>query len=159
MKKYFYTDGTNYFGPFTLEELREKNITRDTKVWFQELDEWKPAGTIPELADIFKFVPPPIENQNSNLNNMENLIYQKPPKKWLLEAILVTLFCCVPFGIAGIVNAAKVEDRFYAGDIEGAYRASSKAKLWTTIGFWIGFTIFVIYLIYFVIAGAVIGYY
>ncbi len=49
MKKYFYSDGTNNFGPFTLEELREKNITRETKVWFQELGEWKPAGTVPEL--------------------------------------------------------------------------------------------------------------
>ncbi|MCK4345981.1 MAG: DUF4339 domain-containing protein [Bacteroidales bacterium] len=40
MKKYFYTDGTNKFGPFTFEELKEKNISRETKVWFQELDDW-----------------------------------------------------------------------------------------------------------------------
>ena len=28
------------------------------------------------------------------------------PKTWLVESILVTLFCCLPFGIVGIVNAA-----------------------------------------------------
>lgn len=80
MKKYFYTDGTNNFGPFTLEELREKNITRETKVWFQELGDWKPAGNIPELTEIFKLVPPPITKieSNSNFNNMENLNNQKP---------------------------------------------------------------------------------
>ena len=157
MKKYFYTDGTNNFGPFTLEELREKSITRETQVWFQELGEWKPAGTVPELNDIFKFVPPPITKPNSNFNSMENLNNQKPPKTWLVESILVTLFCCLPFGIAGIVNASKVESRFYAGDIDGANRSSEEAKKWTTVSFWIGLAVGVIYLIV-VIAGAASGF-
>jgi hypothetical protein len=157
MKKYFYTDGTNNFGPFTLEELKEKNITRETKVWFQELGDWKPAGTVPELTDIFKLVPPPITKQNTNFNSMENLSNQKPPKTWLVESILVTLFCCLPFGIAGIVNASKVESRFYAGDIDGANRSSAEAKKWTTVSFWIGLAVGVIYLIV-VIAGAASGF-
>ncbi len=63
MKKYFYSDGTNNFGPFTIEELKEKKITRETKVWFQELGEWKPAGIVPEMDEIFKLVPPPIKKQ------------------------------------------------------------------------------------------------
>ena len=109
MKKYFYADGTNSYGPFTFDELKEKGITRETKVWFQELDNWKPAGQIPELTEIFKLVPPPITNTNSKFSNMDNLKNQKPPKTWLVESILVTLFCCLPFGIAGIVNASKVE--------------------------------------------------
>lgn len=155
MKKYFYTDGTNNFGPFTLEELHEKKITRETKVWFQELGEWKPAGEVPELTDIFKFTPPPINK--ANYKTMENINNQKPPKTWLVESILVTLFCCLPFGIAGIVNAAKVESRFYAGDIEGANRSSTDAKKWTTISFWIGITVGVIYLIV-VVASAASGY-
>jgi len=153
MKKYFYTDGTNNFGPFTLEELREKLITRETKVWFQELGEWKSAGNVPELNEIFKLAPPPISKTNSNFNNMENINNQKPPKTWLVESILVTLFCCLPFGIAGIVNAAKVESRFYAGDINGANRSSEDAKKWTTVSFWIGVAVGVIYLIV-VMAGA-----
>ncbi|HBX88247.1 MAG TPA: hypothetical protein DEG09_06480, partial [Marinilabiliaceae bacterium] len=41
MTKYFYSDGTNSYGPFTIEELKEKGITRETKVWFQELGDWK----------------------------------------------------------------------------------------------------------------------
>lgn len=157
MRKYFYTDGTNNFGPFTIEELRDKSITRETKVWFQELGEWKPAGTVPELTEIFKLVPPPITKTNSNFNNMDNLSNQKPPKTWLVESILVTLFCCLPFGIAGIVNASKVESRFYAGDIDGANRSSEEAKKWTTVSFWIGLAVGVIYLIV-VIAGAASGF-
>lgn len=70
------------------------------------------------------------------MQNFDN--YQKPPKSWLVESIMVTLFCCLPFGIAGIVNAAKVESQFYAGDTYGALRASQEAGKWTKIGFWIG---------------------
>lgn len=59
MKKYFYSNGIN-FGSFTLAQLRQKNITRETKVWFKELGEWKPAGAVLELTDIYKLTSPPI---------------------------------------------------------------------------------------------------
>jgi len=79
MKKYFYSDGTNSFGPFSIEELKEKEITRESLIWFQELGEWKKASAIEELNDLFTLVPPPIQQQNnyiqqstrqSNSNNM-----------------------------------------------------------------------------------------
>lgn len=145
MKKYYYSDGTNRFGPFTLDELRRKSITRETKVWFQGLGDWQSAGTIPELSDILNLVPPPITITNLNINTMDNLNNQTPPKTWLIESILVTLFCCLPLGIAGIINASKVESRFYAGDISGANRHSAAAKQWTTTSLWLGIVIGVIY--------------
>jgi hypothetical protein len=77
----------------------------------------------------------------------------RPPKTWLVESILVTILCCLPFGIAGIVNAAKVESRFYSGDIDGAQRASSEAGKWTKIGFWLGVAGIVLYFLFFVIIG------
>jgi hypothetical protein len=67
MKKYFYSDGTKEFGPFTIEELKEKGLTRETNVWFHELGEWKKAGTIPELKELFDFIPPPIKQSNDNI--------------------------------------------------------------------------------------------
>ncbi|MDD4822270.1 MAG: CD225/dispanin family protein [Bacteroidales bacterium] len=70
---------------------------------------------------------------------------QKPPKTWLVESILVSLFCCLPFGIAGIVNASRVESRFFAKDYEGAIRASQNAKKWTIVSFAIGFIIILFY--------------
>lgn len=84
--------------------------------------------------------------------------HKYPPKNWLVESILVTLFCCLPFGIAGIVNATKVESRFYAGDIEGANRAAAEAKKWTKIGFWISLVGIIIYLLFYaVVMASVIG--
>lgn len=69
------------------------------------------------------------------------------PKTWLAESILVTLFCCLPFGIVGIINAAKVSTLYAQGNYEQAQLASAGAKKWTTIGFLIGFAVYVIYFI------------
>jgi len=78
---------------------------------------------------------------------MENFNNQQPPKTWLVESILVTLFCCLPFGIVGIVNASKVESRFYAGDINGANTASADAKKWTIISLFAGIAVIIVWLI------------
>ena len=70
-----------------------------------------------------------------------------PPKTWLVESILVTLFCCMPFGIVGIVYAAMVESRFYAGQYDAALQASQTAGKWTKIGFWVGLACIVLSII------------
>ncbi|MHB1108479.1 MAG: CD225/dispanin family protein [Lutibacter sp.] len=57
---------------------------------------------------------------------------QHPPKNYLIESILVTIFCCLPFGIAGIVFAAQVNAKFEMGDYEGAKKASEEAQKWMT---------------------------
>lgn len=61
-----------------------------------------------------------------------------PPKNWLVESILVTLFCCLPFGIVGIINASSVNTKYAAGDYAGAQHASEQAGKWTKIGFFVG---------------------
>lgn len=63
------------------------------------------------------------------------------PKTWLVESILVTIFCCLPFGVVGIVKASNVEAIWRRGDIVGAEAASQSAGFWTKLGFWIGLAI------------------
>lgn len=63
------------------------------------------------------------------------------PKTWLVESILVTIFCCLPFGVVGIVKASNVESAWRRGDIYGAETASQSAGFWTKLGFWIGLAI------------------
>lgn len=75
------------------------------------------------------------------------------PKNWLVESILVTLFCCLPFGIAGIVNASSVNSKYAAGDIAGAQAASAAAGKWTKIGFFVGIGVYVLYILFFVVLG------
>lgn len=72
MKKYFYSDGTNNFEPFTIEELKQKEISRETMIWFHELGELKKADTIQELNDLFALIPPPVQSQISNNQNSIN---------------------------------------------------------------------------------------
>ncbi|CAN5152903.1 hypothetical protein BH09BAC3_BH09BAC3_16690 [soil metagenome] len=107
---------------------------------------------------MFAGVGSPIIFLNFHLNPkpkiMENLnTGQKPPKTWLVESILATIFCCIPVGIVGIVNATKVESRFYAGDIAGANQASADAAKWTKITFFIGVTWIVCYILFIVFFG------
>jgi len=70
------------------------------------------------------------------------------PPSHMVKAILATILCCWPTGIAAIVYAAKVTTLIGAGDIEGAWRASRSADTWgnVTVGlgaiaFLIGFVI------------------
>ncbi len=76
-----------------------------------------------------------------NENFAEIPVDSSPPKTWLIESILVAVFCCLPFGIVGIVNASRVESRFYAGNPMGAVRASKEAKRFTMIAFFTGLVI------------------
>lgn len=169
MQKYFYADGENSKGPFSLDELKSKGITSNTKVWCEGMTDWVPASQVSDLKDLLRLSPPPLgtesraenrndnylKNNNYNKNTMENST-QQPPKTWLVESILVTLFCCLPLGIAGIVNASKVESRFYAGDINAAQQASADAKKWTLISFWLGLIGIALYIIL-VAAGVAAG--
>ncbi|MEU4203604.1 CD225/dispanin family protein [Streptomyces sp. NPDC039022] len=59
--------------------------------------------------------------------------YARPPQNYLVPAILVTLFCFLPTGIAAIVFATQVNAKAGVGDRAGAEAASKKAKLWTFI--------------------------
>lgn len=69
------------------------------------------------------------------------------PKNWLVESILVTILCCLPFGIAGIVFASQVNSKWASGDHAGAQKASLEAGKWTKIGFFVGLAVMVIYII------------
>ena len=66
---------------------------------------------------------------------------------YLVQAILVTIFCCLPFGIVSIVYAAQVNGKLVAGDITGARQASTNAKTWAWISFGIPLVIVGVYLV------------
>ena len=77
-----------------------------------------------------------------------------PPPNHLVWAILSTLFCCLPLGIASIVFAAQVNSKYAAGDMAGAQESSRKARqfaLWATI---IGVVLVVLYLVLILVGAA-----
>ena len=57
---------------------------------------------------------------------------------YLAQAILVTIFCCIPFGIVAIAYAAQVNGKLETGDYAGALRTSNSAKTWCWVSLWVG---------------------
>jgi predicted RNA-binding Zn-ribbon protein involved in translation (DUF1610 family) len=83
--------------------------------------------------------------------------FHTPPPNYLVQAILVTLFCCLPFGIVAIVYAAQVNGRAHAGDMAGAQSASDSAKMWCWVSFGLGLGVSVLWF-FLGIIGAINGH-
>lgn len=75
---------------------------------------------------------------------------------YLVQSILVTIFCCLPFGIPAIVFAAQVNGKLASGDLQGAMKASKQAKMWSWISFGCGLAFILIYVVL-IIIGAVVS--
>ena len=69
----------------------------------------------------------------------------QPIQNYLWQSIVVTLCCCLPFGIVAIIFAAQVNDKLRRGDVAGAMHASKQAKMWGLIGAGIGVLVMLIY--------------
>ena len=67
---------------------------------------------------------------------------------YLVHAIVVTVLCCLPFGIVAIVYAAQVNGRLAAGDYNGAVEASRKARTWCWVSFGVGIASALVYAAY-----------
>lgn len=81
-----------------------------------------------------------------------------PPQNYLVWAILTTLFCCLPLGVASIVFSGQVNSKWTAGDFAGAQESSRKAKqfaLWGTIGG--GIVMAVVVVLYVIIIAAAVN--
>lgn len=75
---------------------------------------------------------------------------------YLVQAILVTIFCCLPAGIVAIVFAAQVNGRVRSGDLADAQRLSRNAKTWCWISFGVGLAAGIVYLVI-MIFGVLVG--
>jgi uncharacterized membrane protein YvbJ len=64
---------------------------------------------------------------------------------YLVFAILATVLCCLPTGIAAIVYAAQVNSKLQAGDLAGAQAASKNAKMWCWVSFGVGLAVGLLY--------------
>jgi len=78
MKKFYYHDGTAQQGPFDIEELKLKSLTKTTMIWYEGLPEWKKADEIDELKELFIVkTPPPLMASPPKLQVETNSISEK----------------------------------------------------------------------------------
>lgn len=66
------------------------------------------------------------------------------PNNYLVWSILVTLFCCLPFGIVAIVKSSQVNGLWAQGRYAEAQASADSARKWVTWGAVIGLIVFVI---------------
>lgn len=138
MEYYLLIDGLKR-GPYSFDNLLQNGLTKDALVWHTGMTDWKRAADMVELRELLEKMPPPPPS-NGSVTPSSAI----PPKSWLVESILVTLFCCLPFGIAGIVYACKVSSEYSAGNYEAALKDSQSAGKWTKIGFFVGLILLII---------------
>lgn len=77
------------------------------------------------------------------------------PTTWLWQSIVVTILCCLPLGIVGIIYASRVQELWAQGRQAEAERASRTAKNWTLAGFVLSLAGYIIYFLF--IAFGIIG--
>ena len=66
---------------------------------------------------------------------------------YLVQAILVTIFCCMPFGVPAIVFAAMASSHLTAGNRAAALAASNNARTWCWVSFCCGLVVPVVWLL------------
>lgn len=139
MQWYYSKNGTQ-LGPVSEGELLAKlasgEVSAADLVWKEGMADWRPAGNVAELASVAvvnsPYAPPAFSSVpmpgGASIPN------------YLWQSIVVTIFCCWPFGIPAIVYAAKVDSLRARGDIAGAMAASASAKTWCIVaaGIWLG---------------------
>ncbi|XP_072018017.1 proline-rich transmembrane protein 1-like [Amphiura filiformis] len=69
-----------------------------------------------------------------------------PPEDYLVKSVLVTVLCCLPFGIVGIVQSGAAKTSYAAGNYQEAERLSQSARLWSITGLICGIVITVVYI-------------
>jgi hypothetical protein len=156
-KDYYYLNGETKIGPFQLEALKSMPIRPDTLVWNNSLPDWVQAGSLPELQSFFAStgVPPSGGYQTANTFSYNHPGDAVPPmpENYLVWAILATIFCCWPIGIAAIVNAAKVSSLYGVRNYAEAQKASENAKKWTIWTAVAGGVFWILYILFFLVFG------
>lgn len=81
---------------------------------------------------------------------MEN---PQKPDNYMVWAILSTLFCCLPLGIASILSASKVNQLYRAGNYQEAQKSSDMAKKLAIISAVLGLVVNAIYFFFVILGG------
>ena len=71
MTTYFIKDVDYESGPFTIEQLKLKLVTKETPVWYAAIKDWTTAGQVYELKELFE----PKLSSSSFVKNKLNKIW------------------------------------------------------------------------------------
>lgn len=122
MKQYYFSNGQDPIGPFSLEELSKQAITPNSLIWHEGITDWQPANKIeelwalmtPTLPPIRRVSPPPISNHQSvqdkktPFNNLSSSLEtsnilddQSKRKYYLIGGSIILLLLLLFSGVLG----------------------------------------------------------
>lgn len=126
---YYVMLGGQQKGPYTLDQLVELGIRPDTYVWCKGMADWQHADEVADICRAFRLhivdirhpkrldpnqsnpQPEAPENNNNEFRPLFDPAEPNPsaplPRGMLPVAIIVTLFCFFPTGLASIYYAVK----------------------------------------------------
>ena len=168
--EWYYAKHGKQEGPVDLATLQgmlnSGQVAPTDLVWHERMYEWTAAQEVPELnpQPVQPLAPTMVPPGGTQIPQagipqvgmqqpMHAPVAHQHIPNYLVPAILVTIFCCWPFGIPAIVFAAKVDGMVSRGDIAGALDSSNKAKTWAWVSFGSGL-VFVALSIGLMVAGA-----
>ena len=129
---YYYLDQRNcQAGPLHPSEFQKHGINESTLVWRHGMTNWTPAG---QIAELIPYLGQVVQSgsQQAPINT------QQRPDNFMVWAILSTIFCCLPTGIAAIFNANAVDTLWYEGKPQESIETMKCARKWTFISIGIG---------------------
>jgi len=90
-------------GPFTIDDLKAKNIQRDTLIWTEGLDNWTKAEHIPLLKEVLRATPPPPPTPTPPVSNDKYFGYELARRRerlfaTIIEAIIISVPILLLFG-------------------------------------------------------------
>ena len=130
--KYYMHIGGQQVGPYEENELPSHGLTASTMVWREGMPDWVAASQVPELSHLLPpSQQPPRYQPQPGYGPQQPYGVQPPmPDTYMVWAVLVTVFCCLPFGIVSIVKASQVSSLYNQGRYQEAVAASEAAKKW-----------------------------
>ena len=142
MKIWVYLNG-NQQGPYTLDELRQLNLTSSTPVWYEGLSQWMPAREAPATASLFCSEPvtePVFSGSEVKMSLMDDRQPVAGARADMLPApptfigwSVFLMICCFPIGgLLGIIFSVMSGNAYRAGDYTRASRLSESAE-WCVI--------------------------
>lgn len=139
------------FGPYSADELKqyvaEGRVLPTDLAWEDGMPNWIPVSQV--MAQQGMPAPMPMPGRFPGAPTVAI-----KPNNYLVPAILVTLFCCLPLGVVSIVYAAQVDTKHNAGDHAGAQQASETAKKWFLASLICGLAVTLLWFVFAVIGAA-----
>ena len=85
MNTYYLHNGIESSGPFTIAELKHKNLTPTTPVWCQGMPDWKTVAEVEELNILLTVVPPPLKIKEISVPTIQNSQTELAVTKKIIE--------------------------------------------------------------------------